>query len=57
MPVAAEASGKKGWIIVHRCQRCGAVRRNKAALADPQQPDDYDALLRLVAGHPEGSTW
>ena len=56
-PVAAESSGKKGWVIVHRCQRCGAERRNKAALDDPLQPDDYDALMRLVAGVPHPSTW
>jgi hypothetical protein len=44
-------------VIVHRCQRCGAERRNKAALDDPLQPDDYDALMRLVAGVPHPSTW
>lgn len=46
-PVGVE-SGKKGWVIVHRCRRCGEVRRNKAALADPVQPDDLDALARVA---------
>ena len=49
-PVAAERSGKKGWVIVHRCERCGEVRRNKAALDDPAWPDDQDRLVELVAG-------
>jgi hypothetical protein len=49
VPVAAEHSGKKGWIIVHRCERCGAERRNKAALDDPVHPDDFDRLVALVA--------
>jgi hypothetical protein len=56
-PVAAEYSGKKGWVILHRCERCGEVRRNKAALDDPLQPDDLEALMRLAAGAPPGSTW
>lgn len=46
-PVAVEHSGKKGWTLVHRCQSCGAVRRNRAALDDPDLPDDYDALVEL----------
>jgi DNA-directed RNA polymerase subunit RPC12/RpoP len=47
-PVGAEHDAKKGWIVVHRCVRCGAERRNRAALDDPEQPDDYDALIRLT---------
>jgi len=47
-PVGAELTGKKGWVIVHRCRRCGEVRRNKAALADPVQPDDLDALASVA---------
>ncbi|MDR9390911.1 MAG: RNHCP domain-containing protein [Trueperaceae bacterium] len=47
-PVGAESVGGKGWRIVHRCTVCGAERRNKAALDDPTQPDDYDALIRLT---------
>jgi DNA-directed RNA polymerase subunit RPC12/RpoP len=49
-PIGAEHSGKKGWVIVHRCARCGAVRRNKAALDDPDMPDDFEAVVALVAG-------
>jgi hypothetical protein len=50
VPIGAEHSGKKGWVIVHRCERCGAVRRNRAALDDPAAPDDFEALVRLAAG-------
>ncbi len=46
-PVAVEYSGKKGWIIVHRCQKCGFVGKNKAALDDPQASDNYDKLVEL----------
>lgn len=46
-PVGVESSGKKGWVIVHRCRRCGFTGRNKAALDDPVQPDNWDALVKL----------
>ena len=46
-PIAVEHSAKKGWIVVHRCTVCGATRRNKAALDDPDQPDDYGRLVAL----------
>ena len=45
-PVGLEQSGKKGFIIIHCCTACGAVRRNRAALNDPV-PDDWDALIAL----------
>ena len=45
-PVGVEHSSKKGWVILHRCQRCGELRRNKAAL-DDEVPDDYEVLLEL----------
>ena len=47
VPVSVEHSGKKGWIIVHRGARCGFEGRNKAALDDPRQPDDWDALIQI----------
>lgn len=48
-PIGVERSGKKGWMIVHRCTRCGAVRRNKAATDDPDEPDRWDELIRLAS--------
>ena len=51
-PVGVEYSGKKGWIILHRCQSCGATRRNKAALDDPVVPDDFERLLELSRPEP-----
>lgn len=46
-PVAVSYSGKKGWIIHHRCRRCGALRRNKAALEDAV-PDNYQLIIALA---------
>jgi DNA-directed RNA polymerase subunit RPC12/RpoP len=33
-PVSLDQDGKKGWMIVHRCEKCGKQIPNKAA------PDD-----------------
>lgn len=50
-PIGVVQDSKKGWIIVSRCQHCGELRRNRAALDDPVQPDEFSALLAL-AGRP-----
>jgi hypothetical protein len=47
-PIAVERSAKKGWVVVHECEWCGLIRRNKAATDDPRQPDDFEALVRLA---------
>jgi hypothetical protein len=44
--VALTHHGRKGWQIVHRCGRCGALRANRIA-ADTEQPDDPVAIARL----------
>jgi hypothetical protein len=46
-PVGVDYSGKKGWVIVHRCRSCGALRRNRAALDDAVMPDAYERLVDL----------
>jgi predicted RNA-binding Zn-ribbon protein involved in translation (DUF1610 family) len=45
--VGVEHSGKKGWIVIHKCQKCGEIRRNKAALDDPVAPDDFELIVQL----------
>lgn len=54
-PIGAELTGQKGWVITYRCDRCGAERRNRAALDDPRQPDDLEVLARVAGlGCPGG---
>lgn len=48
-PVRVEADAKKGYIIIHKCQRCGEIHRNKAAHEAPEQPDDINLLIRLTS--------
>ena len=52
-PIAVEQSPKKGWVIVHRCEQCGIIRRNKAAIDDPHQADDFDRILSLAEAGPD----
>ncbi len=49
-PVAVEGSSAGGWKITQRCVDCGHERANVAALDDPRQPDDWDALADIASG-------
>jgi RNHCP domain len=43
-PVGVDYRPAKGFVIVHRCGRCGFARTNRVA------PDDMDAVIELM-GH------
>jgi len=47
-PLCIEPDAKRGWMILHRCVRCGIARRNRAALDDPREPDDFEAILAVA---------
>ncbi|MFN8510500.1 MAG: RNHCP domain-containing protein [Deinococcaceae bacterium] len=49
-PVGVDYQAKKGWILIHRCQRCGFLGRNKAALED-DVPDHYEQIVELSRRH------
>ena len=42
--VKTEPDAKKGFVILHKCTKCGAIRRNKAA-----KDDNMDLLIELTA--------
>ena len=42
-PIAADPDPKKGFVITHKCKKCGAVRRCKAA-----KDDDVSLLIKLT---------
>jgi len=48
-PVGVRYNSRKGWQIVHRCQTCGVVKVNRAAV-DTVQPDNQDTINRLMIG-------
>lgn len=51
VPVGLDTRPGKGWVVVHRCRRCGTTRPNRLAV-DTAQPDDLDEVIRLST-----STW
>ena len=48
-PISAEPDPKKGYIILHKCSKCGEIHRNKAAHEAKVQPDDIMYLIELTA--------
>ena len=48
-PVSAVPDAKKGYIIIHKCTKCGAIRRNKAAHEAKIQPDNMAKIIKLTA--------
>lgn len=51
MVAVAVTPTRKGWQLEHRCRRCGATKVNRVAV-DTGQPDDLDAIIRLMPGGP-----
>lgn len=47
-PIRVEPDPRKGYVIVHRCRKCGAIRRCRAAHEAKNQPDDLGLLIRLT---------
>ena len=45
-PIGVEIDSKKGYVIIFRCKKCGAIRRNKAA-----KDDNMDLIIKLTARH------
>lgn len=50
VPIKALPDAKKGFILIHKCSRCGATVRNKTAHEAKVQPDNMDLIIKLTAG-------
>lgn len=50
-PIRSEPDAKHGFIIIHKCEKCGEIRRNRAALNAKTQNDNRSLLVRLTAGN------
>ena len=48
-PISVQPDAKKGFVIVHRCTRCGELHRNRAAHEAAVQPDNKKLLIALTA--------
>ena len=49
-PIRVEPDRRRGYIIIHRCTKCGEIGRNRAAHEASVQPDNLSLLIRLTAG-------
>ena len=49
VPVGLVTEGRRGYLVIHRCERCGRIRRNRAVPDARIQPDSMEALLALSA--------
>lgn len=49
-PIRSEPDARRGFIIIHKCEKCGEIRRNRAALDAKNQPDNRSLLIKLTAG-------
>ena len=45
-PIGLEMNNKKGYVIIFRCKKCGAIRKNKSA-----EDDNMELLIQLSAKH------
>lgn len=45
-PIGIEIDSKKGYVIVFKCKKCGAIRRNKAA-----DDDNMQEIIKVSAKH------
>jgi DNA-directed RNA polymerase subunit RPC12/RpoP len=43
VPYSIDHSGKKGWIISHKCQKCGKIITNLSAV-----DDNFDKIIALT---------
>ena len=41
-PIGLEINGKKGYVIIFKCKKCGKIRKNKAAI-----DDNMDLIIKL----------
>lgn len=53
-PIRTEPDPKKGYVIIHQCEKCGEIRRNRAAHEAKVQPDNIRLIIRLTAGNTNG---
>ena len=49
-PIRVEPDARRGYVIVHKCTKCGEIHRCRAAHMAKTQPDDIKLLIKLTAG-------
>lgn len=47
-PIRVEPDPRKGFVIVHQCEKCGEIKRNRACSEANIQPDNLELLILLT---------
>lgn len=47
-PIGAEPDAKHGYNIIHKCVKCGKIKKNKSAHEAKNQPDDIRKIIELT---------
>ncbi len=51
-PVSAVPNTKKGgYTIIHKCRKCGEIRKNKSCHEAKVQPDNLSLIIKLTGEH------
>ena len=45
-PIGVELSSKKGYVIIYKCNKCGQIKKNKAA-----DDDNMDLIIKLTVNN------
>ncbi len=45
-PIGVELNSKKGYVIVYKCNKCGEIKKNKAA-----NDDNMDLIIKLTVNN------
>ena len=45
-PIGVELSSKKGYVIIYKCNKCGEIKKNKAA-----NDDNMDLIIKLTVNN------
>ena len=48
-PYHAAPDARRGYVIFHRCEKCGTEVKNNAAHEAKVQPDNMDLIIQLTA--------
>ncbi|OEF98692.1 RNHCP domain-containing protein [Desulfuribacillus alkaliarsenatis] len=49
MPIDIEYTSAKGYMIIHKCDRCGMVKRNKTVMDSKGVNDSLDKVLEIMS--------
>lgn len=48
LPIDYDYNSKKGYVIIHKCIKCGKTIKNKMAFYDETQPDNYEKFIKFI---------